>query len=90
MHPNGTTPVYSIEEAKRLRLETCKRCTYAKCNGNESNKCNVSTLVCTMNDNKSIMQLTADIQNKCPLNYWAFTNATRPAIAYRPSCGCGK
>lgn len=81
--------VYSDDQIRQLRLKICERCIYSSCNGNLSNKCNINELVCTRDNNISILNKTSNISNTCPLQYWAFTNSKRP-IAFRSyGCGCG-
>lgn len=80
-------PVYSQEEQKSIRLSTCKGCILAKCNGNESNKCNINSLVCTL-DNQLIVQKANNVNSVCKKGYWDSTNATKQ-IKVTTGCGCG-
>lgn len=81
-------PIYSQEEQRALRFKTCQSCTLSACNGNQSNKCNVDSLVCTL-DNQNIRIKAFNLSNKCARGFWDNTNATK-SVYVAPSCGCGK
>lgn len=82
-------PVYSQEEQRILRLNTCKGCIYSQCNGNSSNKCNIDSLVCSI-DNKGIVVKSNNLSNKCAKGYWDNTNMTKSVFVPNKGCGCGK
>lgn len=80
-------PIYSQEQQRQIRLDTCTKCILAKCNGNESNKCNINSLVCSL-DNQSIITKTNNLSSVCKKGYWDTTNATKK-IQVSTGCGCG-
>lgn len=82
------SPIYSQEEQRVLRLNTCSKCIYAKCNGNESNKCNLDSLVCTL-DGQGIKVKSNNLSNNCKKGYWDNTNETKRVQVVTPGCGCG-
>lgn len=86
--PKQEVPVYSQEEKRKIRLNVCKLCPFSQCNGNESNKCNVKDLVCVKDNDKNIVMKTSDLKEKCPLDKWNISNATK--FIEVKGCGCGK
>lgn len=85
--PKQIVPTYSQEEKRAFRLQTCARCIFAKCDGNESNKCNIDTLKCTLDD--SLIRVKANnLNNTCAKHFWDATNQTQ-IIDVPKSCGCG-
>lgn len=83
------TDVYTDEQKRAMRLNVCKQCVFISCNGNNSNKCSIETMICTKTAiNERVVEKSANLASKCPMDYWTLTNKTLDNYIPKPGCGC--
>lgn len=81
------TGKYNDAQKREMRLSICRQCIFTSCNGNAMNTCNIETTICTKN-NQSLIPLTENLANDCPINAWSETNKTLDGYVPDPGCGC--
>lgn len=78
-----------LNTQQEKRLIICKSCVHSKCKGNFTNKCDVDSMVCDVN-NQPVKSYALITTSRCPKGYWESRAAVETLMETSSGgCGCG-